>query len=115
MSHAVDTRNLSNEALAAGEQKHNNEWRDGTPTGENNAIALAATYVPGTEEERKLLRKIDFRIVVSIARTCMRHKNAGRRDANGHSRVSGSCTRCHTSTEPTSVMPRLAVSSATST
>lgn len=28
-------------------------------------VSLASTYVPGSEAEKKLLRKLDFRIIVS--------------------------------------------------
>lgn len=45
MSRTINPAEISNEALSAGEQKHNNEWRDGelSTDGEVNAIALAAT------------------------------------------------------------------------
>lgn len=44
MSRTVNPDNMSNEALAAGEQKHNNEWRDGPDYAPaDNVVALAAS------------------------------------------------------------------------
>lgn len=37
------------------------------PTEQERIAALAAAYVPGSEAEKKLLRKLDMRIVVSGA------------------------------------------------
>lgn len=33
-----------------------------------NVLALASHYVPGSNEEKRLLRKLDFRIIVSDMR-----------------------------------------------
>lgn len=30
-------------------------------------VALASQYVPGSEEEKRLLRKLDFRIIVGVS------------------------------------------------
>lgn len=51
------------------ERKPSQEWYPNHtgPNGEDvDAIALAAQYVPGSEAERKLVRKIDRRIVPCI-------------------------------------------------
>jgi len=59
---------ISTDSVEAAEKKHNQEWRDGgEPQGhEDQMVALAAQYVPGSAEEKKLLRKIDLRIVPTI-------------------------------------------------
>lgn len=44
MSRTLNPDEMSNEALAAGEQKHNSEWRDGSDLAHaDQVVALAAT------------------------------------------------------------------------
>ena len=38
----------------------------GADADHDNAVALASTYVPGSEEEKRLVRKIDRRLVPCI-------------------------------------------------
>jgi hypothetical protein len=45
------------------DEKSAQEWEESVD--HTTAIALAASYVPGSPEEKRLLRKLDFRIIVS--------------------------------------------------
>ncbi len=52
-------------------KKNSQEWQEYPDTHteggvEPNAVALAAQYVPGSEAERKFIRKIDLHIVPCI-------------------------------------------------
>lgn len=48
---------------------HEHEHWDGSHAVVEQREALAASYVPGSEAEKKFLRKIDMRIVVSTGLT----------------------------------------------
>jgi hypothetical protein len=55
-------------AVTAPEAKPHHEWTEGSADSNVAHMAsLAATYVPGSDEEKRFLRKIDMRIVVSAA------------------------------------------------
>lgn len=45
------------------DEKSTQEWEESID--HTTAISLAASYVPGSPEEKRLLRKLDFRIIVS--------------------------------------------------
>lgn len=45
------------------DEKSAQEWQENIDY--TTAVSLAASYVPGSPEEKKLLRKLDFRIIVS--------------------------------------------------
>lgn len=45
------------------DEKSAQEWEESID--HTTAISLAASYVPGSPEEKRLLRKLDFRIIVS--------------------------------------------------
>lgn len=45
------------------DEKSAQEWEESIDR--TTAISLASSYVPGSPEEKKLLRKLDFRIIVS--------------------------------------------------
>lgn len=46
--------------------KEAHEWREDDSSTDPNIVALAASYVPGSAEEKAFLWKIDKRIVVSL-------------------------------------------------
>lgn len=52
-----------------GEGKASQEWQE-EPTTDQQLLALAATYVPGSAEEKALVRKIDRRIIVCLLFYC---------------------------------------------
>jgi hypothetical protein len=45
------------------DEKAAQEWDE---TVDHVAVTLAASYVPGSEAEKKLLRKLDFRVIVRL-------------------------------------------------
>jgi hypothetical protein len=48
--------------------KPTQQWGEGPPSTElehSTTVALATQYVPGSPEEKKLLRKLDLRVIVS--------------------------------------------------
>ena len=45
-------------------QKTSSEWHVHDDAPDPNVLALAASYTPGSEEEKKFLRRIDRRIIV---------------------------------------------------
>lgn len=47
------------------QQKSPQEWEE--TVNHVTAASLAAAYVPGCPEEKKLLRKLDFRVIVSLS------------------------------------------------
>jgi hypothetical protein len=55
------------------DHKDAHEWREESSV-DPNVVALASSYVPGSPEEKALVRKIDLHIVVSISgRASSRH------------------------------------------
>jgi hypothetical protein len=51
----------------AGHEKLEQEWREhDEPAVDPNMVALASTYVPGSEEEKRFVRRIDKRIIPTI-------------------------------------------------
>jgi hypothetical protein len=59
--HTIINGNMSDDDS----RKASHEFFEGIDTSEAQQVALAAQYIPGTEEEKKLVWKIDKRIVVS--------------------------------------------------
>lgn len=87
------------------ESKHTIESLGASDMVAEQREALASTYVPGSEAEKKFLRKIDMRIVVSRLSTGGAISGDVRLT---HSHASGDCTPSRISTARTLEMPRRA-------
>jgi len=65
----MDHMHPKQEALDLTEHKASQEWHEHDQ--EQDIVALAATYVPGSAEEKAFLKKIDRRIIVSFMRLAL--------------------------------------------
>lgn len=87
------------------EVKRADSWSENVPaTHDDQLQALAEAYVPGSDAEKRLLKKIDMRIVVSTISD----------KATDQSHASGLFIPCPTLTAPISAMPKQVVSRRTS-
>lgn len=87
----------------ADDRKVSHDYVEDSGSVDLNAVAMAASYVPGTAAEKALVWKIDKHIIVSLL---FYFEGAFRRRANSSSPPSGCCTCWGISTEPTSGMPK---------
>ena len=61
---ALSNKTADNHVEQVTASMHSNEWNDEKKTDLDHARELRQTYVTGSVEEKKLLRKLDWRLIV---------------------------------------------------